>query len=179
MFAKAIISLCLPLLAVGLAENSIRELIPPGFPSQDPSNYTIRYLSQLGSDEEACLSSQNSSSIQYCRTIRYALTGQSSGVRFYDIHYLILLVSPGTFFYNEGLEIFNSSNIIIAKDPRLDQGDAVFSCVAFGGEFNNLFFRYAERIAFWGLTISRCGPRSGGLGLTLPISLRINNCTFR
>ena len=178
MFAKAIISLCLPLLTVGLAEDSTRELIPPSFPSQDPSNYTIRYLSQLGSDEEACLSSQNSSSIQYCRTIRYALTGQSSGVRSYDIHNLIMLVSPGTYFYNMTIEIYNSSSIVIAKDPEL-QGEAVFSCIEYSSSFNNIYFQDVEGIALWGLTVSRCGPRSSGMTMSILTNLRVYNCTFR
>ena len=182
---------CFPeaLLGAGLPEATLGGLIPASFPNRDPSSYTIRYLSQLlGSDSEDCLTSQlhtgtdsPGAKVQYCRTLRYALTGQHSGQMFQDIHNLILVVSPGTyaFNFNGPLEVSHSSNFIIAKDPLLS-GEATFKCDTLREDrFNNLHIFRSENLALQELTFTQCGPFSYAVSLSRVTNLLLRSNTFR
>ena len=184
MFGIAVAFVCLPLLMTGVSATDeigeIGDLIPPTFSRRDPSDYTIRRLSLLnGSDSEAC----HGDPATPCRTVRYALTatGQctAAGVRC-SIHNLILLVSPETYHYNGTIELNNSTNIVISRDPLLP-GDVVFTCGVFSDSINhtNLFFLFGDSIALRGLIFTGCGPRSSAITTSMVSGIHFDSCVFR
>lgn len=181
------LQLPLQLVAVGLAADKISGLIPSRFPAgaRDISLYTVRYLSQSNdsADTEACLSNATSQSggIHYCRTIRYGLTGNSTGTNFSNINNLILVVSAGRPYSmsENGIDLSESSSIIIAKDP-LDPGDVNFRCAKYDlYNFNNFYWQNVENVALLGITFSHCGPRSTAVTMNMGNHFIVENCTFR
>lgn len=159
--------------------------IPASFPPAEA--YTVRYLSQHndgGMDSQACLQlTQREANSRVdpasCHTVRYSLTGQSVGTNFSGVHYLILLVSPGVYFYGDTIVLRDSSNIIIAQNPLFNSGEVVFKCENFSTEFNNLFFQDTENVALIGITFSHCGPRSPGIGILNVTNAIFKDCTFK
>ena len=160
----------------------VETLIPTSFPQAEV--YTTRYLSQLtdgGFNSQACLQLENNSTQDpvHCHSVRYSLTGQSVGTRFSGIRYLILLVSPGVYSYGQTIALMDSSNIIIARNPLSDSGEAIFRCENISTEFNNLFFQDVENVALIGLTFSHCGPRSPGIGIDNVTNAIFKDCIFK
>lgn len=195
-FALLSVSLCFPLTTLGSVAplqppaGVLSELIPESFPDKELSSYTIRYLSQSSSsaDSEACLGPQPpqgeaNSTLQSCSSVRYSLSGGSrTGITFFNISYLILLVSSGAYSYgNNAIKLMDISNVIIARNPlETDEAQAVFMCESKQySMFNNLFFQDSENIAFLNMTFSNCGPYVAGLALMGADNTVIDNCTFK
>lgn len=168
-----------PLMAVGLSPALIRTLIPASFPDadKDPSNYTIRYLSQLnGNDSTACLENQLHSAaddVKYCMTLRYSLTG---GTLAYGIRYLILIVSSETY-VNKLTVVLYSFNIILVKNP-LQQDEAVIQCEEYSVDTptHSLYIIATKYFALIGVTFSHCGP---SVIIAQSVNVTVDGCTFK
>ena len=160
-------------------------IIPDNFPIRNISLYTVRYLSENGSDTENCLSNQPYppdapvGSSQHCRSLLYALTG---GLNFksYDKSNLVVLLLPGSYSLGEyGIGIYNYSNIILSKLPDT-HGEAVVSCDRhLEDDYNNLFVAEAVNFALNGLVFTGCGSYSTPVRLQNSANAVISNCTFR
>ncbi len=183
--------ICFAILAFAAegASRAIRDLIPPSFPNQDPSDFALRYVSQSeGVDSISCLLNQSiSGTRQACQSLVFALTNitiSESVVLFSanatDISNLIVLISPGEYDYSEGgINVFNASNLIIAKDPSAD-GEVVFRCLKLVNTvFNNLFFKFVDHLAIAGISGSGCGVLGTNMAFIDVTDLSVVNCTFR
>jgi len=165
-------------------------IIPLTFPQQDVSSYTIRYLSQThGSDVEACHSNQSYlaplANVSACQSLGYAiikLTPEEEGSnKVFGFNNTIVLVSPGVYSYggSGGIEIHESSGVILAKDPRYE-GEVVFSCESLNEtNLNNLFFYQVKHVALVGITGVKCGLLNANVVFQLCTSITVSQCTFR
>ena len=162
-------------------------IIPPTFPSQDVNSYAIRYLSNTrGSDLEVCLSNQSylapAENVSACQTLAFAISGRASVERgnvVFGLNNTIVLVSPGIYSYSAGIEIHNSSGVILAKDPRYE-GDVIFSCSSLNEtNFNNLYFRMVENVALIGITAVQCGLFTANIVFQYCRQIAVSNCIFK
>ncbi len=171
----------LPALSLG---NLIK--IPPSFPDGNLGSYEIRYLSgSEGSDGEGCLSNQSlapTGNASACKSLQYVLTGESFAeektARVRNLSKVVILVAPGEYFFNGGIDVLKSNNVIIAKDPRLE-GEVVFSCSSLQTRFNNLYFKYVEHVALIGVTCNKCGLIVGTVAFERCRNVFVSECLFR
>ena len=176
-----------PLMAVRLTPDMIGTLIPASFPDadRDPSNYTIRYLSQLnGNDSVACLENQLYSAtdddavdVEYCRTLEYSLTGEVNVTIANDIQYLILIISPATY-VNRLTKLYNSHNIILVKNP-LYQDEVIIHCEEYSVDVVNSLLVVAANFALIGVTFSHCGPLSPAVIIIQSVNITVDSCNFK
>lgn len=190
MATRELLSVCTLLINfyatyVYTSNGTIDHLIPPTFLDHHPSKYTLRYLSHAnGSDTEACLQDQwTAESISACQTLTFALAErpESPGipVNAANITNTIILVSPGEYDYGGGIDVYESSGLIIAKNPSMD-GEVVFQCVTLlEMRFNNLFFKYVDHVAISGIVGTNCGIFGANMAFQFVTDLAISNCTFR
>lgn len=153
------------------------EIIPEAFPVRDMSQYTIRYLSESGSDTASCLSNQtypmnpDSNTTQYCGSLIYALTGGRN---------LIVFILPGSYSMGErGIAIYNYQNIIMSKMPDTSE-EVIVRCDRYlEDKFNNLFVMNATNFALNGIIFTGCGSYSTPIRLEESLNAVVSNCTFR
>lgn len=153
------------------------DLIPPNFPVID--NYTIRYLSENGSDTMDCLVNQSlhceSDQVQPCRSLGHALTGGKG-----EIKDLILLVYPGSYNYGAVSVVLSFAyNVVIRRIPESD-GDVIFRCKQnLEDSFNNFYIANSTNIALERITFAGCGSYSSGIGIFNVTNIVITDCIFR
>lgn len=163
--------------------------IPDSFTTKDLAAYTIRYLSMDGKDTEVCLSNPanvhdlyqvNASTVQYCRSLLYALTGGNSSLPGNDSISLIILVLPGTYLLGErGVTILDYGDVILSKMPNTS-GEVVFTCNEFNKvEFNNLYFNYTRNVVLNELVFTECGPHISPVNIQEAVNVTVSYCVFR
>ena len=159
------------------------------FTTKDLSAYTIRYLSEGGRDTEACLSGPtnaqdhqvNASTVQYCGSLLYSLTGGNNSLfAGNDSISLIVLVLPGTYLMGErGVKIINHLDIILSKMPE-SSGEVVFKCNEFNEvDYNNLYFYYTRNVVLNGIVFTECGPYISPVNIQEAVNVTVSNCVFR
>lgn len=169
---------------LGSTQNEGSQFIPPDFPNQNISDYSLRYLSVNGTDAPGCLQSQPypySDDAEPCGTLRYALTGGYRHITDNGSN-IILLVLPGRYAHgNVTIWMNNYRNIVVRKIPGFDLDDeVVFYCERFlQDDFNNFYFTRSEHIVLQELVFTKCGPRSPGMATKQVSNLLITNCVYR
>jgi hypothetical protein len=169
---------------VAFSEASI---IPESFNIyRDLSQYTIRYLSERGSDSGSCLENQYfpatpNSPIEYCRTFQFALTGSYNFSTEY-INRVIVLVQSGSYTFGPtGTRVYHSNHVIVSRMPeREGGGEVVLSCNSLDEHnYNNLYYYNSSYIALNDVVLTRCGQQSTALATLSVRNLVIANVTFR
>lgn len=176
--------LVLFLLVPGFSRAS--DIIPDKFPLRDLSRYTVRYLSESGSDTKSCLSTQlyppdplAANSTLHCESLIYALTG-GQHFRSDDKSNVIVLILPGIYTMGDrGIEIYDFQNIILSKMPGTS-GEVVIKCTRMlEDNYNNLFIVRALNFALTRIVFTKCGSYSTPVRLQDSSNAIINDCTFR
>lgn len=161
-------------------------VIQDGIPTNNLSDYTIRYLSKDGNDTESCLSDQgyytsplNSATVEYCRSLIYALTGDYRNESS-SITNLVVIIRPGQYNIGEqGIKIDRYKNIFLTKMPGT-VGEVVFKCFKYLEEdFNNLYVVRSVNISMNGIVFTECGSYDSPVRLQHTLNVTISNCTFR
>ena len=172
------------IVCVLLVVSSEANIIPESFIYRDPSQYTIRYLSETGSDSESCLENQDypataNSTIQYCRTFLFALTG-SYDFSTVNINRVIVLVRSGSYTFGPtGTRIYHSNHVIMSRLPG-EEGEVVLSCNSLDElNYNNLYYYNSSYIALNDVVLTRCGQQSTALATLSVRKLVVANATFR
>ena len=134
------------------------EIIPEGFPVEDLSQYTVRYLSEEGNDTDSCLSNQAypplDNTTKYCGSLIYTLTrGYQYETK--DVTDLIILILPGSYLIgDEGIKIVRYHNIFLSKMPDTF-GEVVLKCKKFLEDgFNNLHVVFAVNFSLYGIVFT-------------------------
>lgn len=161
------------------------EIIPEHFPVRDLSQYTVRFLSENGSDTDSCLFGQmyppdtRTGTAQYCGSLSYALTG-GYDVRSGNKSNVIVLILPGSYPMGErGIEISHYQNIILSKMPSTS-GEVVVKCNKFlEDDYNNFYVVGAVNFALNGIIFSDCGSYSSPARIQDSLNVVVSNCIFR
>ena len=166
---------------VAFSEASI---IPESFVYRDLSQYTVRFLSEGGSDGDSCLENQylpaaENSTIEYCRTFQFALTGSYNSSTEY-INRVIVLIQSGSYTFGpKGTKIYHSDHVIVSGMPG-EEGEVVLSCNSLDElNYNNLYYYNSSYIALKDVILTRCGEQSTALATCSVRNLVITNVTFR
>ncbi len=161
------------------------ELIPSHFTNQNISQYSVRYLSMVGSDGQACLRSQpfpyDRIQVQPCRSLRYAVTGGNEYMT-NNVSNVIVLVLPGKYSYgNVSIWLNYAENVAVRKVLSTEiEGEAILNCTEFlPTSYNNFYFVYSNYVLLEGLVFTECGPHSHALSFHVISFLILTNCTFR
>jgi hypothetical protein len=159
-------------------------IIPGSFIYRDLSQYTVRYLSERGSDSGSCLENQyfpatTNSTIEYCRTFQFALTGSYNFSTEY-INRVIVLVQSGNYTFGPtGTRVYHSDHVIVSRMPE-EEGEVVLSCNSLDEHnYNNLYYYNSSYIALNDAVLTRCGQQSTALATLSVRNLVIANVTFR
>ena len=160
------------------------KIIPESFIYRDPSLYTIRYLSETGSDTDSCLENQDypataNSTIEYCRTFLFALTGSYS-FSTENINRLIVLVRSGSYTFGPtGTRIYHSNHVIVSRLPG-EEEEVVLSCSSLDElNYNNLYYYNSSYIALNDVVLTQCGQQSTPLATLSVRNLVVAKTTFR
>ena len=170
-------------LLVCLAASTRAGLIPDSFIYRNFSQYTVRYLSEAGEDSSSCLVDQGypapADSIQYCRTLIFALSGSKIPPAVY-LNRILVLALPGSYALGDsGTRIWHSNHIILSRLPG-EEGEVVLSCNSFEEfSYNNLYYYNSTYIALNEVVLTRCGQQSTALATLSVRNLVISNSTFR
>ncbi len=171
-----------PLRAQGESEyQAVVSLLPDNFPEGD--NYTVRYVSEQGTDNSTCLESQpypRTAEVTYCKTLRYALFGDYNYTNNKRINNLIVLLEPGKFFYgNESIVLNDFTNLVISKIPDT-VGEVILSCQEhLEQSYNNIYITYSSYVAVNEVVFEECGPLSPGMGIRDVNWLTVSNSIAR
>ncbi len=171
----------------GLSDYStVSSLLPDNFPTG--GNYTVRYVSERGTDNSTCLESQpypltsepNVVVVTYCQTLRYALFGHNEYQNDVAVSNLIVLLEPGSYPYgNVSIVLMNFTNLVISKVPN-STGEAVLFCQEYlERNFNNIYITYSNYVAINDVVVERCGPLTPGMGVLSVNWLTVSNCIAR
>ena len=159
-------------------------VIQDGIPVNDLSEYTVRYLSEDGNDTKSCLSDQgystlNSSTVEYCGSLIYTLTGDYKNSSSNVIN-LVVVIRPGQYTIGDhGIKIDRYENIFLTKMPGT-VGEVVFKCFQYLEEgFNNLYVVRGVNISLNGIVFTECGSFDSPVRLQHTLNVTISNCTFR
>jgi len=173
--------------------------VPEHFSDRNISNYSVRYVSPWGTDNEDCLASQpykvregcnpiptGGQSITYCKTVGYGLVGEclgnDAGACVPDVQQnLVVVVANGSLIVsdNELLVVDNFVNLMLMKAPGCDE-ELVISCKNFSEDiFNDFYVQNSSNIAVNGLTFAYCGPKSTGMAFRNVYEIVISNSVFR
>ena len=162
------------------------KIIPEAFYDRNISQYTIRYLSERGSDTSSCLSNQTypmdpqqENTTQHCKSLIYALSG-GTNYRSDNVRNLIVLILPGIYSMGErGIAIFYYQNIVLSKLPD-SSGEVIIRCDRYlEDNFNNFYVVHAINFSLDGLVFTGCGSYSTPIRLEDSQNAVISNCTFR
>ena len=169
---------------VSLAAFCGADVIPDNFVYRDISQYTVRYVSESGSDSGSCLANQTypataNANIDYCRTVQFALTG-SYNFSSENISRVIVLALPGRYLLGEsGIKIYHSDHVILSRLPG-ETREVILSCSKFKEfSFNNLYFYNSSYIAVNGIVLTQCGQQSTALSVLSVKTIVVSNTTFR
>lgn len=174
-------------LAYVVAFNGEAKIIPEGFIYRDLSQYTIRYLSERGSDTDSCLENQGypttpNSTVEHCKTFQFALTG-SYNFSTVNINRVIVLVRPGSYTFGPtGTRVYHSNHVIVSRLPgeEEDGGEVVLSCSSLDElNYNNLYYYNSSYIALNNVVLTGCGQQSTALATLTVRKLVVANSTFR
>ena len=175
-------SLCVVLACI--VAFSEANIIPESFIYRDLSQYTIRYLSERGSDGDSCLENQGypatpNSTIEYCKTFQFALTG-SYNFSTENINRVIVLVRSGSYTFGPtGTRIYHSNHVIVSRLPG-EEEEVKLSCNSLDElNYNNLYYYNSSYIALNGVVFTRCGQQSTALATLSVRNLVVANTTFR
>ena len=181
-----LLHLSVSVLLVSLVAFSFSEaaIIPENFVYRDLSQYTVRYLSEAGSDTNSCLENQDypvtvNSTIEYCRTFQFALTGSYNFLTEF-INRLIVLVRSGSYrFGPTGTKVYHSNHVILSRLPG-EGGEVVLTCSSLDEfNYNNLYYYNSSYIALNDVVLSQCGQQSTALATLSVRRLVVANTTFR
>ena len=160
-------------------------IIPESFTYSDLSQYTVRYLSEGGSDGDRCLENQyfpaaQNSTVQYCRTFQFALTGSYNNSSAECINRVVVLIRSGSYTFGPiGTVIYHSDHVILSRMPG-EEGEVVLSCNSLDElNYNNLYYYNSSYIALKDVILTSCGERSTALAIHSVRNLVIANVTFR
>ena len=181
MATTSLLAILLITLHTNLAQH---ELIPTTFPLQNPSSYTIRYLSMSGNDTEKCLETQpfpyKETDSEPCGSLRYALTDKHYDLMSYNQSNLIVLILPGRYGYgNVTIWMNYYENIVVRKLPDAE-GEVVFHCSEYlNSSYNNLYFVFSRYLYFRELVFTECGPWSHAMSSLAAAHMVIEDCVYR
>ena len=171
------------------AQTSTSSLVDldPKFPGSTIADYTLRYLSTNGNDNEECLQSQSFPPVSdhgenrssTCGTLRYAITG-SHNVSSFNVSNVVLLIWPGQYGYGKlGVSMTNFINIVVRKVPG-SEGEVVLQCDEYlNNVYNNLYFFESSYVLLKELVFTKCGPLSPGMATYRTQNIRIEKCIYR
>ena len=170
-------------LFASLAALTSAGFIPDSFLYRNVSQYTVRYLSETGQDSSSCLDDQGyptpANSIEYCRTLTFALTG-SYDFSSENLTRILILALPGSYAFGAtGIRVYRSNHIVLSRLPG-EEGEVVLSCSSFDEfSYNNMYYYESSYIALNDVVFTGCGRQSTALATLSVRNLVLSNTIFR